>query len=238
MGSVVDQGVLYWLGARHQKNFSFAPPSPRAQCDLYLVLSGVTIPRSPLIAARSGARPMTISEHAVGLVDPCLRCHDHTGRASLCTFELSGIRLEPCVGKNPPPMTEPDGARLPVSEIFLVIDVPAIRAGHSSHANTISCNTFHWVAHTAGPFHIEYPYRSAYLQTILGRQHLTQRRRRGMNYPIFCGFSWNSVYLLCLQSTIANNVVAIFSKSTCSYCSRTKHIFRSQFPDVRTAVVE
>jgi len=41
-----------------------------------------------------------------------------------------------------------------------------------------------------------------------------------------------------VENTVADNVVAVFSKSTCSYCSRTKNLFRSLFPDVLTGVVE
>jgi hypothetical protein len=40
------------------------------------------------------------------------------------------------------------------------------------------------------------------------------------------------------QSTIANNKVAIFSKSWCPYCASTKTLFATKFPEIQAEIVE
>ncbi|KAF8167225.1 thioredoxin-like protein [Crassisporium funariophilum] len=41
-----------------------------------------------------------------------------------------------------------------------------------------------------------------------------------------------------VEATIADNKVAIFSKSYCPYCKRVKELFKTQFPDVKPTVYE
>ena len=40
------------------------------------------------------------------------------------------------------------------------------------------------------------------------------------------------------QAAIANNTVTIFSKTYCPYCRRAKSLFASEFPDVKTEILE
>ena len=40
------------------------------------------------------------------------------------------------------------------------------------------------------------------------------------------------------QAAIANNTITIFSKTYCPYCRRAKSLFASEFPDVKTEILE
>ncbi|KAJ7650792.1 glutaredoxin [Roridomyces roridus] len=41
-----------------------------------------------------------------------------------------------------------------------------------------------------------------------------------------------------VEQTIAENKIAIFSKSWCPYCKRTKALFASEFPDEAPVILE
>ncbi|EIN14345.1 glutaredoxin [Punctularia strigosozonata HHB-11173 SS5] len=41
-----------------------------------------------------------------------------------------------------------------------------------------------------------------------------------------------------VESTIADNKIAIFSKSWCPYCKRAKELFRKEFPDEQPKIIE
>ncbi|KAI0081112.1 glutaredoxin-domain-containing protein [Panus rudis PR-1116 ss-1] len=41
-----------------------------------------------------------------------------------------------------------------------------------------------------------------------------------------------------VEKTIADNKIAIFSKSYCPYCRRAKALLTSEFPDAQTAILE
>ncbi|KAF9073451.1 hypothetical protein BDP27DRAFT_1417273 [Rhodocollybia butyracea] len=57
-------------------------------------------------------------------------------------------------------------------------------------------------------------------------------------YRLFSTSAPTASSIQLVESTISENPVAVFSKTTCPFCSSTKSLFSTKFPDTPVKVIE